>query len=125
MAKSGHTPDCVHCRFMVRQKSGEYRCRQHEIILHTPVSMFCKNLTQSDENDDEAYQAWFDAALIAPELQANTLYTWVIRNTSGTQNETASHADAVAIAPINTYINWSAGAFWRVLRKVRQTKPDE
>src|SRR5688572_9889543 len=86
MTKSGHTPDCVHCRFMVRLQSGEYRCRQHEMTLHTPVSIFCKNLTPIAENNDEIYQAWFASAIDTAELESNTLYTWVTTNTHSNQD---------------------------------------
>jgi hypothetical protein len=122
MAKSGHTPDCVHCRFMVRMPSGVYRCRQHDLILHTPVSIFCKNLTPMAENDDEAYLAWFDSAVDTSELEANTLYTWVTTNTRSTQNEIEVQVDKEIVGTLTTYSNWSAGAFWRVLREVRQER---
>jgi hypothetical protein len=124
MAKSGHTPDCVHCRFMVRLQSGEYRCRQHEITLQTPVSIFCKNLTPLAENGDESYQAWFNSAVDTAELEANTLYTWVTTNTRSIQNEVDVQVDKEIIGTLAAYSNWSAGAFWRVLREVRQTRRD-
>ena len=125
MAKSGHTPDCVHCRFMVRQQSGEYRCRQHEMTLHTPVSIFCKNLTPNDANADETYQTWFDSAINTVELDSNTLYTWVTTITRSKQNEAEVQVDSVAIAALNTYMNWSAGVFWQALREVRQAQRNQ
>jgi hypothetical protein len=41
----GNRPDCIHCRFMLHQGNGEYRCRQHNILLHSPVSIFCKQIS--------------------------------------------------------------------------------
>jgi hypothetical protein len=122
MAKSGHTPDCVHCRFLLRLQSGEYRCRQHDVTLHTPVSIFCKNLTPMVENGDEAYHAWFDSAVDTAELDANTLYTWVTTNTRSFQNDVEVQVDKEVIGTFATYNNWSAGAFWRILREARQAR---
>lgn len=124
MAKSGHIPDCVHCRFMVRLQSGEYRCRQHEMTLHTPVSIFCKNLTSPTENSDEAYQTWFSSAIDTSELEANTLYTWVTTTTRSIQNEVTVQVDKEVVGTFAAYNTWSAGAFWRVLREVRQVRRD-
>jgi hypothetical protein len=61
---------------MVRLQSGEYRCRQHDITLHTPVSLLCKNLA-SQREDDKTYLEWFVQAIDTNKLDANTLYTWV------------------------------------------------
>ncbi len=123
MQYSGITPDCVHCRFMVRQQNGEYRCKQHDMILHSPVRLFCKNLTPADESDD--YQQWFEASLELEKLEANTLYTWVDTITVNAQGDSVTHVDAEAIAPLTTYISWSAGTFWQVLRKIRRDKRDD
>jgi len=121
MQNSGITPDCVHCRFMVRQQNGEYRCRQHDMILHSPVRLFCKNLAPSIETDD--YQQWFDK-LELDKLDANTLYTWVDTIIRDAQGETEIHVDPEMIAPMTTYIAWSAGTFWQILRKIRKDKRD-
>jgi hypothetical protein len=77
MAQAGHTPDCVHCRFVVRLQSGEYRCRQHDITLHTPVSLLCKNLSPLHEND-ETYLDWFKQTLNTDKFENNTLYVIMI-----------------------------------------------
>jgi hypothetical protein len=120
MAQAGHTPDCVHCRFVVRLQSGEYRCRQHDITLHTPVSLLCKNLSPLHE-DDEIYLDWFKQTLDTDTLENNTLYTWV--TTTVKKQDTAELlVDVETVATITTYLNWSAGIFWQVLRDVRKDK---
>lgn len=122
MQNSGITPDCVHCRFMVRQQNGEYRCRQHDMILHSPVRLFCKNLSPSIDGED--YRQWFEASLELDKLEGSTLYTWVDTITRNHQSEAETFVDPEIIAPITTYIAWSAGTFWQILRKIRKEKRD-
>jgi len=93
MQTIGITPDCVHCRFMVRQQNGEYRCRQHDMILHSPVRLFCKNLTPPMDSDD--YKQWFEASLELDQLEASVLYTWVdttVKDTQGTKETLTDRA---------------------------------
>lgn len=121
MPNSGTTPDCVHCRFMVRQQDGEYRCRQHDMTLHTPIRIFCRQLSPRAE-DSEDLQAWFESTLDTNKLQPNSLYTWIettVRDAQGTQEK---HIDTEVIATLTSYASWSAGTFWEVLRRVRETK---
>lgn len=120
MQTIGITPDCVHCRFMVRQQNGEYRCRQHDIILHSPVRIFCKNLTPPVDSDD--YKQWFETSIQLDKLDASVLYTWVDTNVKDSQGKQEMLTDWEMITPLTTYISWSAGTFWQVLRKIRQEK---
>lgn len=123
MSSPGARPDCVHCRFMVRLKNGEYRCRQHDITLHSPVSIFCKHIRPPEENAE--FQEWVREVLEDEELDNNTLYTWVetflYDKTSGTQVA----VDAEAVAPLTSYVTWSAGVFWQVLRQVRRSRKED
>lgn len=117
MAKSISHPDCVHCRFMVRHKTGEYYCRQHNIRLHTPVSIFCKNIEPAVTQDAD-YQQWFTTNLNTNLLEHNMLYTWV--ETLVIQHKKRKTLiDISTIAPVTTYSQWSAGTFWETLRTVR------
>jgi len=119
----GTTPDCVHCRHMVRQQNGEYRCRQHDMTLHSPVRIFCKNLTPPAEDDD--YQQWFEETIDKDQLEPNMLYTWVETTTRDKDGSTSKQVDGEVIAPLTSYIAWSAGTFWQVLRTIRKNKRDE
>jgi|GEM_PF-6179709 len=121
MAKSTSHPDCVHCRFMVRHSNGEYRCRQHNMVLHTPVSLFCKMITLAAEKDAD-YRSWFSDAINTDSLDPNTLYTWVETPTRNKVGEQEVQIDPEAIAALTTYITWSAGSFWQILRKMRLSK---
>lgn len=121
MQKSGTMPDCVHCRFMVRQQNGEYRCRQHDMTLHSPIRVFCKNLTPPISDDDD-YRQWFTASVNTNQLSPNVLYTWVETTTRDPQGKVETHIDIESIAPLTSYLTWSAGTFWQILRKVRQDK---
>jgi hypothetical protein len=92
------------------------------MILHSPVRLFCKNLTPLVETDD--YTQWFEASLELDRLEANTLYTWVDTITVNGQGEAVTRVDAETIASLTTYISWSAGTFWQVLRRIRKDKRD-
>ncbi|MGJ3239401.1 MAG: hypothetical protein ACFE0Q_11895 [Anaerolineae bacterium] len=118
MAQSTSHPDCVHCRFMVRKKNGEYECRQHAMVLHTPVSLFCKLITPVDD-DDSDYQQWFEQAFAETELDPNTLYTWIETTIRDRAGMTTTHIDIASIAPLTIYSTWSAGSFWQTLRQLR------
>ncbi|MEO1286810.1 MAG: hypothetical protein AAFV93_03510 [Chloroflexota bacterium] len=121
MAQSTSHPDCVHCKFMVRHKNGEYRCRQHDVILHTPVSIFCNLITPPEEKDAD-YEQWFTQAMNAEKLDHNTLYTWVETPTRDKIGVKEVQIDAEVIATITSYLAWSAGTFWQVIRTLRQRK---
>lgn len=121
MPNFGTMPDCVHCKFMARQQNGEYRCRQHDTMLHTPIRIFCHHLTPPVEDDDD-YRQWFTEALALYDLEPNTLYTWVETTTLDQQGMRELHIDAESVATVKSYIAWSAGTFWEVLRRIRQTK---
>lgn len=121
MAKSISRPDCVHCCFMVRHKSGEYRCYQHNISLYTPISLFCNMLAQDDQAD-EAYHHWFERNLNLGMFKSNMLYTWVETSISDAQGQQQLEIDAEAIVPITSYRLWTAGLFWEYIRKLRLAK---
>lgn len=121
MAKSVSHPDCVHCRFMVRHKSGEYRCQQYNMTLYTPVSIFCKMLDQ-DEQKDEDYHLWFRRNLNLGEFRPNMLYTWIETSVEDKQGQLYLEIDAETIAPIASYQKWTAGAFWQMIRELRLAK---
>ena len=122
MPSFGTKPDCVHCQYMLHQKNGEYRCRQHDTMLHTPILIFCNRLEPPTEMGNEDYEDWFADALAQQDLDANTLYTWVETTTRDQQGASEIHIDAEIIAPIKSYTAWSARTFWQVLRNVRETK---
>lgn len=113
-------PDCVHCRYMERQRDGEYRCKQHDMTLHTPVRVFCRQIVPSA--DDDAYNQWFDAHINAEELQPNLLYLWVETVTRNANDTATTHIDNEVVAPITSYLTWSAGTFWQVLRRIRESR---
>lgn len=119
----GNRPDCVHCRFMLRQASGEYRCKQHNIILHTPVSLYCKQIGLPD-NQNEETQAWFSEYIESHRLNANTLYVWVETHLREGKKSIAVF-DGVQLATISAYLTWSAGVFWQVMRSVRQEQREK
>lgn len=123
MAKPISHPDCVHCRFMTREKNGEYRCRQHDMTLHTPVSLFCKMIAAPDDRDAD-YQQWFADAIDVDTLETNTLYTWVETHTTNKDKTRELHIDAAVIAQLTVYMSWSAGMFWQQLRAIRLKQRD-
>lgn len=120
MAKSISHPDCVHCRFMVRNPTGEYHCRQHNIKLHTPVSLFCKHIEPAFKQDDD-YQQWFTTNLDINTLEINMLYTWV-ETLVIQQSQRQTLIDLDTIAPVTVYSRWSAGTFWETLRVARLSR---
>ena len=121
MAKSISHPDCVHCRFMVHHKTGEYRCHQHNMTLYTPVSLFCKMITGL-EKEDTGYQQWFKTHLDRKMFKSNMLYTWIETTIEDKDGEYRVEIDAEVIAPLTSYQHWSAGSFWQVLRDLRLAK---
>lgn len=121
MAKSSSQPDCVHCRFVERHANGEYRCRQYNIVLHTPVSLFCKMIEPASKRDSD-YTAWFYQRLDFDALEKNILYTWVETLIYNQQGENTIQVDAETVAPVTAFTAWSAGAFWKVLRSVRKAR---
>jgi hypothetical protein len=118
----GNRPDCIHCRFMLRQANGEYRCRQHNILLHTPISIFCKQISLI-EGQDETEQAWFDSYIEPQHLAGAMLYTWIETHLRDGKTSLAQF-DSEELGLISTYISWSAGTFWQVLRAIRQSRRD-
>jgi len=123
MPQPGTTPDCVHCRFMVRQQNGEYRCRQHNMTLHSPVRIFCKQITPPTTDRDD-YELWFESTINVDQLAPNTLYTWVEITTRDKRGRVETHIDNEVVAPLTSYITWSAGTFWQVLRGIRDGRRD-
>lgn len=121
MANAGTLPDCVHCRHMLRQQDGEYRCRQHDMTLHSPVRVYCKNLTPPPIDDDD-YVQWFSESVDTTALEANMLYTWVETLTRDNANKVEKRIDAETVAPLTSYSTWSAGTFWDVIRNIRESK---
>lgn len=121
MANTGTLPDCVHCRHMARQQDGEYRCRQHDVTLHSPVRVFCKNLTPPSADDDD-YAQWFTTSVNTSELEPNMLYTWVETITRDNKSRVETHIDSETVAPLTSYGTWSAGTFWEVIRNIRESK---
>jgi len=105
---------------MVRQKNSEYQCRQHNITLHTPVSLFCKFIEPAVKKDAD-YQQWFDENLALDTLKHNLLYTWV-ETLLQQEAKSVTIVDAESIAPLTAYMTWSAGTFWQVLREIRLTR---
>jgi hypothetical protein len=118
----GNRPDCVHCRFLLRHDNGEYRCRQHNIILHSPISIFCKQISLL-EGQNEAEQAWFKESIDPKRLNAATLYTWIETHIREGKKSIAKF-DNEELGLLTAYITWSAGTFWAVLRSIRQVKLD-
>jgi hypothetical protein len=118
----GNRPDCIHCRFMLRQANGEYRCRQHNIILHSPVSLFCKQISPI-EGQDESQQEWFAETIDQNRMNPATLYTWIETHLREGKSSNAQF-DSEELALITAYMNWAAGTFWQMLRAVRQAKRD-
>ena len=114
-------PDCVHCRFMIRQKDGEYRCRHHDVTLHTPVQMFCKQIEPLQPEDDD-YRLWFEQSMQVDSLENNVLYTWVSITTSNSESQRETHTHHDLVAPFAAYITWSAGTFWQIIRKLRMMR---
>lgn len=123
MAKPISHPDCVHCRFMVREKNGEYRCRQHDMTLHTPVSLFCKMIASPDDTDAD-YQQWFQETTKVEHLETNTLYTWVETHIINQDGHRELRIDPATIAQLTVYMSWSAGMFWQQLRAIRIKQRD-
>lgn len=121
MPPSGTRPDCVHCRFMVRLQNGEYRCRQHNVTLHSPVRLFCKQIEPPTPDDDD-YRLWFEQTFDTNTLEPNVLYTWVETITRDQQGSLETQSDTEVIAPFTSYTTWSAGTFWQVIRTVRQNR---
>ncbi len=121
MAKSTSHPDCVHCRFMISHKHGEYRCKQHGMILHSPVSLFCKTISPV-EHKDSAYEAWFQETVNVESLDANTLYTRVETPIEGDAGDNPVQIDIEVVAPLTDYVSWSAGMFWQKIRELRAAK---
>lgn len=121
MAKSISHPDCVHCRFMVHHKNGEYRCHQHNMTLHTPVSLFCKMITVLNK-DDVAYRHWFKNKLNPADFNGKMLYTWIETPIITKNGQPHVEIDSEPIAPLSLYRHWSAGSFWQVLRELRRAK---
>src|SRR5689334_8372016 len=103
----GNRPDCVHCRFMQRQSSGEYRCRQHNIILHSPVSIYCKQISLI-EGQEEAEKAWFDETIDPNSMHNATLYTWIETHIREGKNSYAQF-DSEELGTITAYGTWAAG----------------
>jgi hypothetical protein len=108
---------------MVRQHDGEYRCKQHDITLYTPVRLFCRQITPPV--DDDAYQQWFDDTIDRDDLAPNTLYAWVQTTTIDADNTPQKHIDHDVIAPLTAYLTWPAGTFWRVMRDVRNHRREQ
>lgn len=117
-----HRPDCVHCRFLLRQSNGEYRCKQHNLILHSPVSLFCKQISLL-ENQNEDLEAWFKEAIDPDALAFGTLYIWIETHLRDGKKGVALF-DSEELGLISAYLPWSAGTFWQVLRAIRQAKRD-
>ena len=117
-----HRPDCVHCRFLLRQRNGEYRCQQHNLLLHSPISLFCKQISLL-ENQSPELEAWFDEHIDPDTLDFGTLYIWIETHLR-TDKKGVARFDSETIGLISAYLTWSAGTFWQVLRMVRQAKRD-
>lgn len=111
-------PDCVHCRFMLRTAAGEYRCKQHDLVLHSPISLFCRHLTPP-EAAESPLKEWIHDGIDRSSLQSGWLYTWIAL---------ADNGDEVTYIPfvrILEYVAWSPGMFWRELRHIRQQSQQE
>jgi hypothetical protein len=108
---------------MVRQHDGEYRCKQHDMTLYTPVRLFCRQITPP--SDEDAYQQWFDDTINPDELAPNTLYAWVHTTTFDPSGTARQHIDREVIAPLTSYLTWSAGTFWGVMRDVREHRREQ
>jgi hypothetical protein len=106
---------------MLRQPNGEYRCRQHNIILHTPVSVYCKHIRLLENQDEEA-QLWFEQYIEASDLAADTLYTWIETHLREGGKNKQARFDSLELTQIAIYLNWSAGQFWQSLRLLRQNQ---
>jgi hypothetical protein len=118
----GNRPDCVHCRFMLRQAGGEYRCRQHNIILHSPVSLFCKQISPI-ETPDDAERRLFEENIDPTRMSATTLYTWIETHLREGKSS-ITQFDSEELGTITAYGSWAAGTFWQMIRAVRQAKRD-
>jgi hypothetical protein len=106
---------------MLRQPDGAYRCRQHDVVLLSPVRVFCKNLMPHPA-DDPTHAQWVASAINTDELEQNMLYTWVQTTIRDDQDDIHIHLDCEAIAPLTSYMTWSAGTFWEVMRRIRDRK---
>jgi len=94
---------------MKRQDNGTYRCNHHEIILHTPVRVFCR---QIDYNED-----WFAVDADPDTLRPEMLYIWLEKRPDPNDPsiiETTQHE----LAPVHTYSVWAADTFWRAVREL-------
>ena len=113
MPESTAHPDCVHCRFMQGHKHGGYRCRQHDMILHTPVTLFCKmhNPVEQDGGGEETIDL--------ESLDANALYIWIEKPG---QDEGEAQIEVGVVATLIDYQAWSAGMFWQRIRELRGVK---
>jgi len=123
MPQAGIMPDCVHCRFMIRQQDGEYRCRQHEITLHTPIRIFCKSIAPPIDKV-QAYAMWFEESINRQQLEPNVLYTWIATTLRNAQGEREVRVDHEQVALLTIYMLWSAGTFWQMMRRLRNEKHD-
>ena len=96
MPPIGTRPDCVHCRFMVHQSNGEYRCNQYNMTLHSPVKVFCKQISPPTPDSDD-YRQWFEDTLDTNTLEPKTLYTWVDTITLDQQGKQETHTDGACV----------------------------
>lgn len=117
MPNGGPKPDCVHCRHMARQANSTYRCNFHQIILHTPVRVFCKDIDYAQHED------WFDEPTDPKTLRPNMLYIWLEKRTQ-VGGETQIDLSLRELISVQTYTTWAADTFWRTVRNMSRDQND-